>query len=856
MTGTVDVQEIMREVRARIRNRTAPPYPQQNSVPVFPMPEGPDWTRLEEAGTALEDAHSLIGQLPPEPPTLRGRAGALLVKSVRRALFWYTPQIVKFHGVATRCFNELLAAIKTVAAAGRQSWAALDDLNRQVAELRAETQRLEKMLGARRAEIQTIVKTELLPEILARQMVESRLEDTRRELEGLTQALAAETGVREELARHLDAEIAARAALAQTLGAETGARKELARRVDVEVAAREGLAQSLAAEAGARKGLARRVDAEVAAREGLTQSLAAEAGARKELGSRVDAEVAAREGLAQSLAAEAGAREELASRVDAELAAREGLAQSLAAEAGVREELARRVDQAFGAEIGAREELASRVDAEVAAREGLAQSLAVETGAREQLARHVDAEVAAHAALAQAFGAETGAREELARHMDAEIAAHVALAQAFGAETGAREELARRVDAEIAARAALTQSLGAETAVREALASRVDAEVAAREGLAQSLGAEYGAREALARRVDAEVAAREGLTQSLGAEYRAREALAGRVDAEVTAREGLAQALTGEAGAREELARRIDAEIAAREVLARDVAAVSDHTGSAEAVSRQSDIRLAQLRNEVINQNRRVSILLEEARKRLPAPFDQKQLVTITDEEKHALDAVYVSFEDLFRGTRAEIKDRARVYLPFLQERKIGTKRMPILDVGCGRGEWLELLRENKLEARGIDINRVLLKYCKKARLNVAEGDILQYLKAQPARSLGAVTGFHIIEHLPIEILVKVFDETVRVLKPGGLAIFETPNPQNLLVGSHNFYLDLTHRNPLPSLTTQFFLEARGLCDVRVLNLHPYPESAKLRDDGTELAKRFNEYFYGPQDYAVIGRKA
>ena len=74
-------------------------------------------------------------------------------------------------------------------------------------------------------------------------------------------------------------------------------------------------------------------------------------------------------------------------------------------------------------------------------------------------------------------------------------------------------------------------------------------------------------------------------------------------------------------------------------------------------------------------------------------------------------------------------------------------------------------------------------------------------------------------------------------------------------MGSHNFYLDFTHRNPLPSLTMQFMLEAQGLCDVRILNLHPYPESLRLRDNGSEITLRFNQYFYGPQDYAVIGRK-
>ena len=121
----IDVQDIMREIKARIRSRTASQCPEQNSTPALSAPEGPSWTRLEEVGTALENAHSLHGQLPPEPPTLRGRVGIFLVKIVRRALFWYTPQIVEFHRIVSSSFNELLTAIKTVAAAGQQTWAML-----------------------------------------------------------------------------------------------------------------------------------------------------------------------------------------------------------------------------------------------------------------------------------------------------------------------------------------------------------------------------------------------------------------------------------------------------------------------------------------------------------------------------------------------------------------------------------------------------------------------------------------------------------------------------------------------------------------------------------------------------------
>jgi SAM-dependent methyltransferase len=104
-------------------------------------------------------------------------------------------------------------------------------------------------------------------------------------------------------------------------------------------------------------------------------------------------------------------------------------------------------------------------------------------------------------------------------------------------------------------------------------------------------------------------------------------------------------------------------------------------------------------------------------------------------------------------------------------------------------------------------------------------------------------------------VLVKLMDEIVRVLKPGGVAIFETPNPENVLVGSYTFYLDPTHRNPLPSAVVKFMAEARGLCRVEVMPLHAL-EAYRMEEAGLEITKRFNEYFYGPQDYAIIGWKA
>jgi 2-polyprenyl-3-methyl-5-hydroxy-6-metoxy-1,4-benzoquinol methylase len=258
-----------------------------------------------------------------------------------------------------------------------------------------------------------------------------------------------------------------------------------------------------------------------------------------------------------------------------------------------------------------------------------------------------------------------------------------------------------------------------------------------------------------------------------------------------------------------------------------------------------------QVSTELVLQGERLATFLAEARQRLPAPFDEAQLRAIAGEEDHKLDAFYASFDEQFRGSRDDIKQRLQVYLPIIKQQGIGTELMPLLDVGCGRGEWLESLRAEHFHARGVDSNRILVAWCRDRGLEVAEDDLINSLHQLPDESLGAVTGFHIIEHLAIETLVEFLNQAVRVLKPGGAVIFETPNPQNVLVGSCNFYFDPTHRNPLPSQVAKFLLESRGFVRVEVLNLNPSDDTPV--DENSELARRFNKYFYGPMDYAVVG---
>jgi O-antigen chain-terminating methyltransferase len=292
----------------------------------------------------------------------------------------------------------------------------------------------------------------------------------------------------------------------------------------------------------------------------------------------------------------------------------------------------------------------------------------------------------------------------------------------------------------------------------------------------------------------------------------------------------------------DELAQRLEAEAAQRDQMAIRLSELGVSTQATRAT--------------LSIQDRRLALFIQEARKRLPQPFTDDQLQKIvTQHNSNRYDSLYAAFEDVFRGSRDEIKTKQSVYLPLLREHEIGSPKMPILDLGCGRGEWLELLKEGGLQASGIDCNETAIQYCKSAGFDVIYGDALSSLGTLRDTSIGAVTSFHMIEHLPFEVTLALIDEALRVLKTGGILILETPNPQNMLVGAHTFYLDPTHLRPLPSAMLRFFVEARGFCNVQVRELNPYPASMRLADDGRGLASRLNDYLYGPQDYSVIGQK-
>jgi O-antigen chain-terminating methyltransferase len=261
-------------------------------------------------------------------------------------------------------------------------------------------------------------------------------------------------------------------------------------------------------------------------------------------------------------------------------------------------------------------------------------------------------------------------------------------------------------------------------------------------------------------------------------------------------------------------------------------------------------LRQQRAHDELAAQENRLGVLLEEVNRNADAIGGSSFVQVVAEETDHLLDGFYASFEDQFRGDRDEVRRRLQVYVPVLKEQHITSD---VLDIGCGRGEWLELLKSEGIEAQGVDRNRVFVEECGRAGLSVIEADALTHLRSLPSESLNAVTSFHLVEHLQFEILIKLLDEIVRTLRRDGLLILETPNPENLLVGSCNFYADPTHRHPIPSETLQFLLESRGFHDIKILKLRPRDE-AKI-DGDSEIINRFNELLYRAPDYGVIASK-
>jgi 2-polyprenyl-3-methyl-5-hydroxy-6-metoxy-1,4-benzoquinol methylase len=239
----------------------------------------------------------------------------------------------------------------------------------------------------------------------------------------------------------------------------------------------------------------------------------------------------------------------------------------------------------------------------------------------------------------------------------------------------------------------------------------------------------------------------------------------------------------------------------------------------------------------------------------LPQPADEPPAHPLPE-----LDPVldYVGLAERFRGSEEEIKERQRVYVPYFQG------RATVLDIGSGRGEFLEVLAENGIKGRGVELDLDMALLCQDKGLDVVKDDAFHYLTTLADDSVDGVFGAQVIEHLYPPRVIELVRLCYQKLAPGGVLILETPNPKCLTVFAESFYKDPTHIQPLHPDLMQFVFEAAGFDDVEIAPSAPvdaYLRIPALQAPGLDASQfnqaidRLNSLLFGFQDYAVIGRK-
>tara|TARA_R100000656_G_scaffold107371_2_gene79517 strand:+ start:381 stop:1406 length:1026 start_codon:yes stop_codon:yes gene_type:complete len=218
------------------------------------------------------------------------------------------------------------------------------------------------------------------------------------------------------------------------------------------------------------------------------------------------------------------------------------------------------------------------------------------------------------------------------------------------------------------------------------------------------------------------------------------------------------------------------------------------------------------------------------------------------------MDSFYHRLENKYRGSVSDIRNRLRVYLPDVESAVIRTGGKPVMDIGCGRGEWLELLNDAGLSAIGIDTNSVQIGEAQEKGLDARQGDARHALSEAEDNSLACISAHHLIEHLPFEEVLWITREAMRVLAPGGVLLFETPDVRNVLVGATSFHNDPTHLHPMTDPVLTVLFETVGFQPIETRRLHPHEKLAEFIAKPSfdpELAN----LMFGAQDLAVLGHK-
>jgi 2-polyprenyl-3-methyl-5-hydroxy-6-metoxy-1,4-benzoquinol methylase len=206
----------------------------------------------------------------------------------------------------------------------------------------------------------------------------------------------------------------------------------------------------------------------------------------------------------------------------------------------------------------------------------------------------------------------------------------------------------------------------------------------------------------------------------------------------------------------------------------------------------------------------------------------------------------WLKFADRFRGSEEDILSRQKMYASRFRDHAL------VLDLGCGRGEMIQILQDAGIKARGIDSHADSVALCTAKGLDAERADLFTYLSELPDASLGGVICCQVIEHLPQSRLPEMIQLVHAKLRAGGLVALETPNPECLAIFATHFYIDPTHRHPIPPALTTFYLEEAGFGRVEIERLSPAIESMPSL---AELPEAFRKEFFGSLDYAAFGIK-
>ncbi len=219
----------------------------------------------------------------------------------------------------------------------------------------------------------------------------------------------------------------------------------------------------------------------------------------------------------------------------------------------------------------------------------------------------------------------------------------------------------------------------------------------------------------------------------------------------------------------------------------------------------------------------------------------------------------YFNFENYFRGSRKEIKNALEIYADYF------TDKGQIIELGSGRGEFLELMGEKDIDIVGIDAYKEFVDYCKIKGFNSVNDDAIAYVSRLKDESIGGIFAAQLIEHLKTDQIIQLCNDAYKKLIPGSYLIFETPNPTSLAIYTNAFYVDPSHNKPVHPRTIEYFLKQAGFSDISIIFTEHSKSKYRLPLLNGESISNLNEFndgincitdiLFGSQDYAIIAKK-